>query len=255
MNDDACSLTRTERKTDTRHLFEDCAWLYAFCREHLFRDHTEEITRALFPDGNPSDSMSVLEVGCGPGVYARRLARRYPALRVLGIDRSSRLLAWARSRACSDELANCKFQQGDVECISACVEAVAAVISSRLLLIVDNRITVLPEIFQVLKPGGRLFLVEPTAKLKAQFPLAAMRMVTRLIRSTSRDTFPKKAKIFSTLEFENLVHSQPWSKVSIERYGDYQCAVCDKSGDGVTDFRNLETRTLGIAVTDSRSVA
>ena len=80
MDDDACSPTRTERETDTRHLFEDCAWLYAFCREHLFRDHTEEIAQALFPDGVPSESMSVLEVGCGPGFYARRLARRYPAL-------------------------------------------------------------------------------------------------------------------------------------------------------------------------------
>lgn len=244
-----------ELETDTKHLFEDCAWLYAFCREHLFRDHTEEIAQALFTDGVPSQSMSVLEVGCGPGFYARRLARRYPALRVLGIDRSSRLLAWARSRASSDELANCRFQQGDVECISACVEAVDAVISSRLLLIVDNRITVMSEIFQVLKPGGRLFLVEPTANLKTQFPLAAMRLVMRFIRSTSRETFPKKAKILSPLEFEDLVRSQPWSKVSIQMYGDYQCAVCDKSGDGVPDFKDLETHTHGIAVTDSRSVA
>ncbi len=40
-----------ELETNTKHLFEDCAWLYAFCRERLFRDHTEEITQALFPEG------------------------------------------------------------------------------------------------------------------------------------------------------------------------------------------------------------
>ncbi len=244
-----------ELEPDTKHLFEDCAWLYAFCREHLFCDHTEEIARTLFPDGVLFQSMSVLEVGCGPGFYARRLARRYPALRVLGVDRSSRLLAWARSRASSDELANCQFQQGDVECVSACVEAVDAVISSRLLLIVDNRITVMSEIFQVLKPGGRLFLVEPTANLKAQFPLAAMRFVMRVIRSTSREAFPKKAKILSPPEFEDLVRSQPWSRVSIQMYGDYQCAVCDKSGDGVSNSKELEMQADGIAVTGSRSVA
>ena len=244
-----------ELETGTKHLFEDCAWLYALCREHLFRDHTKEIAKALFPDGVLSESMSVLEVGCGPGFYARRLARRYPALRVLGVDRSSRLLAWARSRASSDELANCRFQQGDVECISACVEAVDAVISSRLLLIVDNRCTVMSEIFRVLKPGGRLFLVEPTAKLKTQFPLAAMRLAMRFMRSTGREAFPKKAKILSPLEFEDLVHSQPWSKVSIQMYGDYQCAVCDKWGNGVSDLKDLETYTDVIAVTGSRSVA
>ncbi len=255
MPDDAWSPTRMELETDTKHLFEDCAWLYAFCREHLFCDHTEEIAKTLFPNGVISESMSVLEVGCGPGFYARRLARRYPALRVLGVDRSSRLLAWARSRASSDGLVNCRFQQGDVECVSACIEAVDAVISSRLLLIVDNRITVMSEIFQVLKPGGRLFLVEPTANLKTQFPLAAMRFVVRFIRSTSREAFPRKAKILSPPEFEDLVRSQSWSKVSIQRYGDYQCAVCEKSGDRVCDRNDVKAHAHSIAVLDSRSLA
>lgn len=242
-----------ELETDTKHLFEDCAWLYAFCREYLFRDHTEEIAKALFSERVLSERMSVLEVGCGPGFYARRLARRYPALRVLGVDRSSRLLAWARSRASSDGLSNCRFQQGDVECISACVEAVDAVISSRLLVIVDKRSTVISEIFRVLKPGGRLFLVEPTANLKTQFPLAAMRLARRFIRSTGHETFPKKAKILSSLEFGDLVRSQPWSKVSIRMYGDYQCAVCEKWGNEILEFNDLETHMDGIAVTGSRS--
>lgn len=256
MAKDAWSPTRTELEADTKHLFEDCAWLYAFCRERLFRDHTEEIARALFPDGVSSPGTSVVEVGCGPGFYARRLARRYPALQVLGIDRSSRLLTWARSRAASDELANCRFQQGDVESISACVEAVDAVISSRLLLIVDNRSTVMTEIFQVLKPGGRLFLVEPTANLKTQLPLAAMRFAMRFLRSTGRPTFPKKAKILSSFEFEDLVRSQPWRNVSIQMYGDYQCAVCEKSGDGIDDCREVETHMHdAIAIAGSRSVA
>jgi arsenite methyltransferase len=255
MDDDACSVTRTERATDTRHLFEDCAWLYAFCREHLFRDHTELIAQALFPNGDPSEDTSVLEVGCGPGFYARRLAHRYPALRVLGIDRSSRLLAWAQSRASSDALTNCRFQHGDVECISACIEPVDAVISSRLLLVVGNRSAVMAEIFQVLKPGGRLFLVEPTANLKTQMPLSAMRLVTRLIHSAHRETLPKDAKILSSQEFEDLVRSQAWSKVSIQMHGDYQCAVCEKSGDGVSDREDAATCAHGRPALASRSFA
>jgi arsenite methyltransferase len=242
-------------ETGTKHLFEDCAWLYALCREYLFRDHTEEIAKSLFPKDVLSRGMSVLEVGCGPGFYARRLARRYPALQVLGVDRSSRLLAWARSRASSDELVNCRFQQGDVECVSGYVEAVDAVISSRLLLIVDDRTTVMSELFQVLKPGGRLFLVEPTANLKTQFPLAAMRLMMRFMRSSGPETFPKKAKILSAPEFEELVFSQPWSKVSIQMYGDYRCAVCDKGGDELMDLKNSDTYTHGIADMGSRSFA
>jgi arsenite methyltransferase len=255
MDDGACSLTRTERETDARHLFEDCAWLYAFCREHLFRDHTDEIARALFPDGVSSGDMSVLEVGCGPGFYARRLAQRYPALRVLGIDRSLRLVAWAQGRALSDALANCKFQQGDVESLSTCVEAVDAVISSRLLLVVANRRTVMAEMFRVLKPGGRLFLAEPTANLKTQLPLSAMRFATYFMRSARRKTFPQTAEILASGDFEDLVRSQPWRNVSIQMHGDYQCAVCEKSGDAVVDFRGLDISGNSVPVASSRSVA
>jgi arsenite methyltransferase len=117
------------------------------------------------------------------------------------------------------------------------------------------RSTVMAEIFQVLKPGGRLFLVEPTVNLKTQLPLSAMRLVTRLIHSAHRETFPKNAKILSSQDFEDLVRSQPWSKVSIQMYGDYQCAVCDKSGDALVDFKDLEIHEHGIAVTGSRSIA
>jgi ubiquinone/menaquinone biosynthesis C-methylase UbiE len=236
MDDGACNLRSTVTEKDTRHLFEDCAWLYAFCREYLFRDHTEEIVQALFPNGVSSGSSSVLEVGCGPGFYARRVAQRYPASQVLGVDRSSRLVAWAQRRAHSEALANCRFQQGEVECLSACAEAVDALISSRLLLVVANREAAIAEIFRVLKPGGRPFLAEPTATLKTQLPLSAMRLASCFMRSRHPKTFPQTAEVLAARDFKNLVHSQPWSSVSIHMYGDYQCAVCQKSGAEVADF-------------------
>jgi arsenite methyltransferase len=172
----------------------------------------------------------VLEVGCGPGFYARRLAHRYPLLQVLGIDLSSRLVALARWRASSEALANCRFQQGDVACLSACTEAVDAVISSRLLLVVANRRAVMAEIFRVLKPGGRLFLAEPTATFKTQLPLSAMRLATCFMRSAHPLTFQQTAEVLASRDFTDLVHSQPWISASIQMYGDYQCAVCEKSG-------------------------
>ena len=35
-------------------LFERLAWFYAMCREYLFRDHTQEIVRSLFPHERPA---------------------------------------------------------------------------------------------------------------------------------------------------------------------------------------------------------
>lgn len=255
MESSACCPSKTSREPDMSHLFEDCAWLYAFFRERLFHDHTDEIAQALFPAGVSSENISVLEVGCGPGFYARRLAQRYPALRVLGLDRSLRLIALAREKACTAALVNCQFQQGNVESLSSCVEAVDAVISSRLLLVVDDREALISEIFRVLKPGGRLFLAEPTATFKTRLPLSVMRLASRMMRSTRHRFIQQTAEVLTPREFEDIVHSQPWSKASIRMYGDYQCAICEKSGHAFIDAGNAETSRRSIPVPSLRSFA
>ena len=43
----------TSEETDDS-LFERFAWLYIFCREKLFRDDTERMIRALWPNGWPA---------------------------------------------------------------------------------------------------------------------------------------------------------------------------------------------------------
>ena len=104
-----------------------------------------------------------------------------------------------------------------------------------LLLVVANRRAVIAEIFRVLKPGGRLFLAEPTATFKTQIPLSAMWLATCFMRSARPKTFLQTAEILASRDFEDLVRSQPWSSVSVHKYGDYQCAVCEKSGAEVAD--------------------
>lgn len=94
-------------------LFERGWWIYALCRERLFTDHTEAIAdafRLLLQDGQ---QRHLIEVGCGPGFYARRLAARFPNLRVTGIDISERLLSRARNRAHRAGLLNCTFLRAD----------------------------------------------------------------------------------------------------------------------------------------------
>src|ERR1044072_7902499 len=69
-------------------LFERVDWLYAFCRERLFRDDTERIISTLWNGESPTMGTKVIELGCGPGFYSRKLARRFPGDSVTGVDRS-----------------------------------------------------------------------------------------------------------------------------------------------------------------------
>ena len=73
-------------RTDQESLFERCSWFYAFCREHLFRDHTTAISQAFWPGARPGPDTRLLEIACGPGFYACSLAQRYPDIQMAPVS-------------------------------------------------------------------------------------------------------------------------------------------------------------------------
>src|SRR3982074_1966624 len=79
-------------------LFEHFAWLYILCREKLFRDDTERMIAALWPNAKPAAGEKIIELGCGPGFYSCGLAERFGEISVLGVDRSPSQLSWAREK-------------------------------------------------------------------------------------------------------------------------------------------------------------
>jgi arsenite methyltransferase len=210
-------------------LFERYSWFYALCREHLFCDHSSAIQQALWNGDSPSEGTHLVELGCGPGFYACRMAELFPHLRTTGVDLSVNLLARARSRASRKHLDNCCFHHADVHSLPVSMGEVDAIVVSRLFLIVPNREDVLREIFRVLRPGGRCFIAEPVSAARTQLPLSAMWLLAKLT-SFSRVPYvePHKVKTMSAHEFESLVHSQPWATATLEQKGRYQVAVCEK---------------------------
>ncbi len=212
-------------------LYERFPWLYAFCRDHLFRDDTEKISAALWPSGSPPAKSSLLELGCGPGFYARRLAARHDHLRITGIDRSGRQLRRARSLAAVHRLRNCAFEEGDALDLDHPGGSVDAVVVSRLLLVLSDREGVLAEIHRVLKPGGRCFIAEPRSALRAAAPLGALHLIARLdaLRNHPRGyREPGRIAVLDTGDFKALIGSQPWSGVRHWQDTWYQYAVCEK---------------------------
>jgi ubiquinone/menaquinone biosynthesis C-methylase UbiE len=211
-------------------LFEGCAWFYALCREYLFRDHTLEIARAIFPVQGPAPGTRVLELGCGPGFYACRLSQEYPQIHTTGVDLSKSLIARAKSRAASRSLQNCTFAHGDVHALRDAEGSIDAIVVSRLFLIIENRNVVLNEMFRVLKPGGRCFIAEPTSGFQTRIPLTCMWMLSKLA-GTPAGKFrePRQAEVMTATDFVALIHSQPWGAVDLQYDGWYQYAVCEKA--------------------------
>ena len=210
-------------------LFERLAWFYALCREYLFRDHTQEIVRALFPEDAPVPGTHLLELGCGPGFYACRISEELSQLRTTGVDLSHTLIERATTRATRLHLTNCHFQHADAHSLPYPTGSIDAIVVSRLFLIVPDKEGIVREMFRVLKPAGRCFIAEPTSGFRTRLPLAVMWLLSRLTTSPAgKYREPQVADVMTRPAFEALVRSQPWGLADLHCDNWYQYAVCQK---------------------------
>ena len=209
-------------------LFERWAAIYIFCREKVFRDDTSRIIGTLWGDAQPPPGSKVLELGCGPGFYACRLAQHFPQISVLGIDSAKQLVRYAREKARNNALPNCSFEHGNVLELAQTDESFDALIASRLFTILPGRERAVAEIFRVLKSGGKCFVAEPRFAFSASIPLLMMRALARVNGHVQQYREPMTATTLSHNSFRALFATQPWARIETWRVGRYQYAVCEK---------------------------
>ncbi len=210
-------------------LFERFAWIYNFCREKVFRDDTRRIISSLWPNEKPRAGSQILELGCGPGFYSRRLAACFPEVSVLGIDNSKRQLEHARAKAARCGVRNCSFQRGNVLDLAQPDDSFDAIIASRLFTVLPERERALDEMFRVVRPGGKCFIAEPRFAFSASIPLLLMRLLARLSGYSGEYREPAKAMTLSVEEFRALFETQGWARIDTWRAGRYQYALCEKA--------------------------
>jgi SAM-dependent methyltransferase len=114
----------------------------------------------------------ILDVGCGTGRLAHRLAREYADARVVGCDFSRGMLRQARARSASLALAH-----GDAERLPFADASFDAVVSTEAFHWFPDPDAALAAFHRVLAPGGRLLLacVNPSFELLSR----ASRVVSR----------------------------------------------------------------------------
>jgi len=214
---------------ESESLFEQVPWLYVFCRENLFRDDTERISGALWPVSPPAPGTKLIELGCGPGFYSCRFARRYPQISVVGVDRSDSQLASARGRARTLGLRNCRFERVNVLDIPYVESHFDVLVASRLFTVLAEREAALAEMYRVLQPGGRCLIAEPRHAFRASVPLVAMWILARATHFGNGYREPRKAHVIKFEDFARLCATQPWKKCECWQDGRYQYALCEKA--------------------------
>jgi arsenite methyltransferase len=209
-------------------LFERVAWLYAFCRDRLFRDDTSRIISALWQNNTPPCGVRVIELGCGPGFYSRKIAQRFPQIEVTGVDRSESQLRWARQRVSSSSVQNCSFERVNILSLPCADASFDALIASRIFTVLPERRQAVAEMFRVLKTGGRCFIAEPRYAFWASIPLFSMWLLASVIHSGNGYREPTRATVLNAKAFNELFQELPWETVRVWQDGRYQYALCKK---------------------------
>jgi SAM-dependent methyltransferase len=130
-------------------------------------DALEWITAHLAP--HLSRAASILEVGCGAGVMAAEVARKYAAARVVGVDRERERLAEAG--CVGEDLPNLSFLPADPIALPFASGSFEAVYTRFLPGRVTAPARVIGEMARVCTPGGRVIVQDVDGYLLWHHPI------------------------------------------------------------------------------------
>ncbi|HYT94338.1 MAG TPA: methyltransferase domain-containing protein [Gemmataceae bacterium] len=120
----------------------------------LFKPSHRMILEALAPD-----SRQILDVGCGTGRFAARLLKHFAEARVWGVDLSPGMLARCQDRCISLD-GRLQIVQGDSEKLPFADDTFDAVTCAHSFHHYPHQERALQEMYRVLRPGGRLLIVD-----------------------------------------------------------------------------------------------
>src|SRR5262245_12371823 len=125
--------------------------------DRRWRDYTCATLDALVPWLALAGNARVLDVPCGTGALEERLQVESPNVEVVGVDASAAMLKHARAKAACKA---CRWVQTDVHSLPFDDGAFDVVVCANSFHCFDRPADVLAEFARVLRPGGRLLILD-----------------------------------------------------------------------------------------------
>ncbi|MDP6543763.1 MAG: ubiquinone/menaquinone biosynthesis methyltransferase [Phycisphaerae bacterium] len=150
---------------DNRRMFDRIARRYDLLNSVISLGMDGYWRRRAVADLAPEDGQTFLDVGCGTGDVAMEIVRQAPHARVLGIDPAEAMLALADEKAIAAGMDDClTFRPADVtdadeEFPEAPFDGVTCSFCIRN---ITDRAAALERMIDVMRPGGRLVILELT---------------------------------------------------------------------------------------------
>jgi ubiquinone/menaquinone biosynthesis C-methylase UbiE len=113
-----------------------------------------------------SGELLLLDVGCGPGNSALQFLDLRSDLRIIGIDFSGEMLRLAQRMASrlSDGVDRLTWTQADVTRLPLPDSSLDTITGHSVYYMLEDRAAFLREALRVLRPGGRIILLDPLAR-------------------------------------------------------------------------------------------
>lgn len=150
-----------QRRTRSQEFFSTAAGQWDSVREELFGVQAGMAGLLALLD----DRWTVADLGCGTGLLSATLAPHVS--RIIAIDESKAMLAAARRRL--GELDNVELRAGELESLPLEDGSIDAAVLSLVLHYVPEPSLALSEAARVLKPGGRIVIVDMIAHGRAEY--------------------------------------------------------------------------------------
>jgi demethylmenaquinone methyltransferase/2-methoxy-6-polyprenyl-1,4-benzoquinol methylase len=153
--------SHSDRKRHALSLFQGLPQHYDRMGALLSFGQDPRWRRALVSAIDPRPGERVLDVATGTGMVATALARRSECL-VVALDQSEAMLAAARARVAGDPALSARVTlvRGEAERLPFADAEFDALTFTYLLRYVEDRAATMRELARVLKPGGRIGMVE-----------------------------------------------------------------------------------------------